>query len=142
MRYYGTALALGFGWFAVLLIPSTTRGWILNGPGGAFATLVALVISSLLTSYIFKRWIVSASSFRDNLLRAVPIPYVGCVIYLTLYNVFAGSIDFANVGRVNVHDSVVLYYWGLLYAALAAYVIIPYSFFCQWILNRISKDAA
>lgn len=140
MRYYGTALALGFGWFAVLLIPA--REWILEGPGGALANLVALVVSSLLTSYIFKRWIVSATNFRDNILRAIPIPYVMCVIYLTLYNVYTGSIDFANIGRVNVHDSVVLYYWGLMYAVIISYVIIPYSFLCQWILNRIGKDAA
>ena len=141
MRYYGTAFALGMGWFAVLLVPSATREWILMNPPGGFGNLVGLVFSSLLTSYIFKRWIASANSFLGNLIRAISIPYVGCVIYLTFYNVYAGSMDFAHGSSVNVYDSAVLYYWGLKITVFTSYIIIPYAFFCQWILNRISKDA-
>ncbi len=145
MRFYATALTLGFGWFAVLLIPQSTRGWILGGgggPGAILANLSAVPISSLLTAFIFRSWIASARSLGGNVLRAISLPYAGCLIYLSFYNVYAGSVDYVNVGRINVHDSFVLYYWGLMYTALASYVIVPYSFFCQWILNRICRSAA
>lgn len=59
-----------------------------------------------------------------------------------MYNGCAGITDFLNTGRVDVHDSAVLYYWGLMYVVLAGYAIIPYSFFCQWLLNKTGKQLA
>jgi len=141
MRYYGTALLLGLGWCAILLIPDTTRAWLLTS-GDSLMNLLALLATSVVTARIFRRWITTARSRRANLLRALLIPWAGCVIYLTVYNGYAGAMDFLNTGRVNVHDSVVLYYWGFVYVLLVGYVVFPYSFLCQWLLNRTGKDPA
>lgn len=79
---------------------------------------------------------------RGHLQRSLVIPWAACVIYLTVHNVYSSLLDFMHTGRINVHDALILYYWGLLSAVFALYVILPYSFLCQWLLNKISKDTA
>ena len=136
MGYYIKALVLGFGWILVLSWNPSTKGWLSHQDGKLFLLhSFFLVVTSVLLAAVFENWIRSAEDFLDHLFRAAVLPFVGCVIYVTFYNVWAASVDFMNTGRVNLHDSTVLYLWGLFAAVQGSLVIVAYGYFCQRFLT-------
>ena len=134
--YLGVAGLLGLGWFAVLLVPSWTRQWLLADRGFMAGNIALLVATSMVVAWYFRGAIGSARRFGAQLARAVLLPFVGCVIYLTLWNGYAWARDRAGGAPGNLHDSLVLYYWGLQSAVVASFVTIPYGLVCQIVMKR------
>jgi hypothetical protein len=87
LKYCAAAAALGCGWFVVLLVPSVTREWLL---ADIFQNLGCLVIASIIIAVAARKFISSADSFGEHLLRATVIPYLGCLLYLTLSSGYSG----------------------------------------------------
>jgi hypothetical protein len=137
MLYYLAASALGAGWLLVLLIPKTTGQWIRVGPQWSVAPLI---LGSILTAYLFKTWISSARTTREQAKRAFVIPYAGCLIYLTLLNIFIEAQNLRIGAHISTNDSVARYVWGSISAIYGFYVVIPYGFVCQVVLNRICRN--
>lgn len=136
MSYYLVAAALGSGWFVVLLVPEMTGNWLRESPGWSIAPLI---LGSVLTAHFFRKWILGAERFRDQILRAVILPYLGCLIYITLLNLSFAGYALISSSRLNVHNGLVLYYWGPLSAIFGFYVIVPYGLVCQLVLNRMFR---
>lgn len=136
MRYYVTATALGAGWFIVLLIPAWTRQWLLGDRQIVAWHVAGLALSSFLVAYAFKRWIGTADSFASHLRRAAILPYAGCLAYLTLFNIFIWLKQIFVGGLTNLYETLILYPWGLSYALIACFVVIPYGLLCQILMSR------
>jgi hypothetical protein len=141
VRYLATAGLLGLGWFAVLLVPGWTRAWLSPDLRGAASNAALLVVTSMAIAWIFRRVIARASSWRDRWLRAALLPYVGCVLYLTLWNAVEAARGLAHGAPFQAHDAAVLYVWGLGQALLACFVVVPFGLLCQWALERLTPPA-
>jgi hypothetical protein len=136
MKYFVMAALLGAGWFAVMLIPSWTRPWLLEERALIVFNLVELMAASVIVAAIFRGAVERADRFRRRLVVATLVPLAGCVIYLTLWNVVNWTRSMSGGGLANLHDSLVLYYWGLASAVMACFVVIPYGFLCLYALQR------
>lgn len=136
IAYVAVAALLGAGWFLVLLVPPVTREWLLAGRNQAGLHVSLLVASSVAVAWLFRGIIARAETWRAHLVRAATIPLAGCVIYLTLWNVWSLSRDAWRGYGLNLHDALVLYVWGLGSAVAAWYVMIPYGLLCQYVMNR------
>jgi hypothetical protein len=123
-------------------VPEWTRAWLIEDRRHLALQAGLLVLTSLIVAGAFRRWIGSAESFAQHLTRAAVIPYVGCLIYLTLWNLWAMSRDLRRGGGVNLHDSLVLYPWGLAYTLAACFVIVPYGLLCQYVMSRMLEENA
>lgn len=137
MLYYTAASILGAGWLLVLLIPRMTGQWIRVGPQWSVAPLI---LGSILTAHLFRNWISRARTTREQLLRALVIPYAGCLIYLTLLNVFIEAENLRIGAHITAHNSIARYVWGSFSAIVGFYIVIPYGLVCQLVLNRICKN--
>ena len=131
-KYYWTAAWLGIGWFAVLGISPATSRWVISGPGGAGVNFALLVVASVITARLFRKPIVQATRFREHALRAAIIPYAGCLVYLTVYNVV-----YIVPGASHWRELINLYLLGLGTAIGSAYTVVPYGFVCQIIMHRV-----
>ena len=106
LKYYVTAGALGIGWFVVLLVPSVTREWLL---ADILQNLGCLVVASIIVALAARRFISNADTFGEHLLRATEIPYLGCLVYLSLSAGLLWLQTFLYGGLANVHDTLSLY---------------------------------
>jgi len=145
MRYklifYGIALLSGFGWYAVLLSLSTlAREWILGIEKECHFPihLILFPIISLVMSHILYRWIAGANKFWGHLLRAVCLPYIGCLILIIIYIVIGVIAKGINN---DFHDYFTLFYWGPLVTTLNLHVVIPYALAIQFTLNYFAKKS-
>lgn len=137
LRYVAAAAALGAGWFVVLLLPAMTRDWLLAAPwrnGGL------LVVSSVLVAVALRRFIASAETTGQDLLRAVLMPLAGAVVYLTLCNAAIWAESLIRGGLANAHDTLSLYVMGLAATVLSCFVVVPYGWLCQTVMNRLAPD--
>lgn len=134
LRYGVIAALLGAGWFPVLLIPRMTRDWLLTSP---WQNILCLVVASVLVAFACRRYIGRAETTRNHLARAVVIPYVGCVVFLTLWAALLWARTLLFGGLANAHDTMSLYIMGFTAVTLSCYVAIPYGLLCQ----RVMYDA-
>lgn len=136
VKYYATAALMGIGWFLVLLIPPATRGWLLMVL--APYHLAFLVIASVMVALLFRRSISTADTILKHLVCGCVIPYVGCVFYVTIFNLFMlqGVIRGAPVIR---WDQFVAYYvLGLFVAFKAYFVVLPFGILSQYIMHKVA----
>jgi hypothetical protein len=138
LRYCLTAGVLGVGWFGVLLIPGVTRGWLLADP---WQNLGCLVAASVLVAVVCRRYIGQAATPGDHLVRAAVIPYLGCLVFLSLWAALLWLRSFWYGGLANLHDTVSLYVMGMTAAAVSFFVVIPYGLLCQYIMYSLSDSA-
>ena len=136
LKYYVTAGALGIGWFVVLLVPSVTREWLL---ADIFQNLGCLVVASIIVAVAARKFISSADSFGEHLLRATVIPYLGCLVYISLSAGLLWLNTLLYGGLANLHDTLSLYVMGLTAAAVSFFVVIPYGLLCQYAMNSVSN---
>lgn len=132
LKYTMTAGSLGAGWFAVLLIPSLTREWLL---ADAVQNLACLVVASVVIAIPARGFIRRADTFGQQLLRATVLPWPGCVAYLSLRAALMWARTILFGGLANVHDTISLFVMGLTAALLSFYVVIPYGLFCQYVMK-------
>lgn len=135
-RYFMASALLGAGWFLVLLLPSWTRAWLLGDRRQILPNAALLVVSSVIVAWVFRGYISRASEFKEDLSRALVLPYAGCLIYLTLWNAVSWIHYFVRGGLNSVYETLILYPWGLGYALAACFVVIPYGLFCQHVMKR------
>jgi hypothetical protein len=109
LKYCAAAAALGCGWFVVLLVPSITREWLL---GDIFQNLGCLVVASIIVAVAARKFITSAATFGEHLLRATVIPNLGCLVYISLSAALLWIQTFLYGGLTNVHDTLSLYVMG------------------------------
>jgi hypothetical protein len=140
LRYLVTAAFLGAGWFVVLLIPTWTRQWLLEDRGSIVGHVAALALASMLVAWIFRHYIGGADGLGQNLKRALLLPYVGCLIYLALWNALTLARAVAHGWSPEVHDMLVLFPWGLGSALAAFFVVIPYGLLCQVLMKAAYVD--
>ena len=137
LKYCATAAALGIGWFVVLLLPGMTREWLL---ASAFQNLACLVAASVIVALLCRRFIQGADTLGGDVLRAAVIPYLGCLVYLTLWAALLWMRSVIFGGLANLHDTLSLYVMGLTAAAVSFFVVIPYGLFCQYVMKSISNE--
>ena len=137
IRYFTIAGGLGFGWFFVLLIPNNTRGWFLQEVPWSIGLLVS---SGVIAAFAFRGFIRTARTFQEHLWRAITIPYAACAFYLTLWSAKLWIHDLIFGGLANLHDTIALYFWGLLSAAWAFPVVIPFGLVCQYVMNWVANS--
>ena len=140
LKYYSIAGALGLGWLAALLLVPTTRD-VLIGNRDNYNSIalnaLLLVLTGLIVAWVFRRFITSARSWKGDLLRAVVLPYAGCLIYLTLL-ILTSWAEGLLAGRGFHWHLLALYYWGFLFALAAFLVVIPYGLLCQYVMRRVA----
>ena len=136
-RYYLMAAILGAGWFPVLLVPAVTRQWLLDD---SVQNLGCLVVASVVVALVCRSFIGSADSPGDHLLRAVVVPLVGCLAFLTLWAALIWARSLISGGLANLHDTLSLYAMGVTATAISFYVVVPYGLLCQYVM-RATIDA-
>jgi hypothetical protein len=129
-------LRTGCGWFVILLVRAL--------PGNGFwltflQNLGCLVVASIIVALAARTLISSADSFGEYLLRAAVIPYLGCLVYLSLSAGLLWLQTFLYGGLANVHDTLSLYVMGLSAAAISFFVVIPYGLLCQYAMSLLSN---
>ncbi|HUD00576.1 MAG TPA: hypothetical protein VMR88_18945 [Candidatus Polarisedimenticolaceae bacterium] len=120
----------------VLLVPSVTREWLL---ADILQNLGCLVVASIIVALAARRFISNADTFGEHLLRATVIPYLGCLVYLSLSAGLLWLQTFLYGGLANVHDTLSLYVMGLSAAAISFFVVIPYGLLCQYAMSLLSN---
>ena len=133
--YFVTSALLGAGWFVVLLIPTWTRQWFLGDRRLIGWHIAILALASMLVAWIFRSYIGGADGAREHLKRALLLPYVGCLIYLALWNALSLIRAIAHGWSPEFHDMLVLFPWGLGSALAACFVVIPYGLLCQTVMR-------
>jgi len=136
LGYFTVSALLGLGWFPVLLVPSWTRRWLIEDRRMISGNMALLVVTSVTVAWLFRGYIERTTTFMDHLWRGFVLPYVGCVIYLTLWNALSWIRSLIFGDRINVHEALILYPWGLSYALMACFVVIPYGVFCQHVMRE------
>jgi hypothetical protein len=137
LRYCLAAGALGLGWFVVLLLPGVTRGWLL---ADVWQNLGCLVVASAGIALMCRRFIGNAVTRWDHLVRATLIPYLGCLVFLTLSAALLWARSLLHGGLANLHDTLSLYAMGMTAAAVSFLVVIPYGLVCQYVLCPLSQS--
>jgi hypothetical protein len=138
-RYCLTAGSLGLGWFVALLIPGVTRGWLL---ANVWQNLGCLVLASVCVALMCRTHIGNAVTLWDHLVRAAVIPYLGCLVFLTLSAALLWGRSLLHGGLANLHDTVSLYAMGMTAAAVSFFVVIPYGLLCQYVMHAASRSTA
>lgn len=138
-RYDGCAALLSAGWYAVLLLPSVTRDWLLGG--GSIAMHVALLIfSGVLVSRLLRGFILSAASFGQRLWRASVVPVAGSATYLLLMIASLWMRQVLGGGLMNAHDSLALFVQGITATLLSFYIVVPYGLVCQYVMEWAGQE--
>ena len=135
--YYMLAAILGAGWFLVLLVPPWTRQWLIGEPRMVGWTMGEMMLTSVIVAATFRRAIQTSDTWGAHVLRALTIPYAGCLIYLTVWNLRVWARTLLFGGLANLHDSIAVYYWGTFYALIACFVVVPYGLVCQVALKEL-----
>jgi hypothetical protein len=112
-----------------------TREWLLPNVG---QNLLGLAVASVLVAFACRHYIGRAESTRAHVVRAVVVPYLGCLAFLTLWNVMFWARTLVFGGLANLHDTMSLYVFGLVAVTLSAYVVIPYGILCQRVMHAVS----
>jgi hypothetical protein len=121
----------------VLLIPDVSGHFILAEPRWNVASLVS---GSLVIAYLFRAWIAAPGTFSEQVGKAIVITYAGCFVYLTVLNLSLTAVESFRFGATaRLQDWLSRYFWGMLAALSAFYVVIPYGVVCQLVMNRISR---
>lgn len=130
--YVGTAALLGGVWFVVMLVPSTSREWLLlNIP----ANLACMVLASCAVALIFEDWIAKARTLKQHALRAILLPPTGAAFYLSLFILY-GSL----ASRGHWGDQPAVFVFGMIATVLAAPLFVPFGFVCQFVMNRLARQ--
>jgi hypothetical protein len=113
-------------------------------PGNGFwltflQNLGCLVVAIIIVALAARTLISTADSFGEYLLRAAVIPYLGCLVYLSLSAGLLWLQTFLYGGLANVHDTLSLYVMGLSAAAISFFVVIPYGLLCQYAMSLLSN---
>jgi hypothetical protein len=130
------AAALGAGWFVVLQISPWTSDWLRESARALPWNVAFLALSSVVMARLARPFILSAESQAADVGRAVLLPLAGCVVYLTLWN----ARSWIGGSAINLHDSLILYPWGVVAVALSFWVVVPYGYFCQRVMRRVLRD--
>jgi hypothetical protein len=93
----------------------------------------------IIVAFAARKFISSADSFGEHLLRASVIPYLGCLVYLSLSAGLIWLNTFIYGGLANLHDTLSLYVMGLTAAAVTFFVVIPYGLLCQYTMSSVSN---
>lgn len=133
-KYYVTAILLSLGWFPVLLIPSNTREWLLAGPP-VWLHLLLLAAAGLLLSHLLSGFILRADGLGARVIRGIVLPLCGCFFYLCLHIAVSWGRQLLFGGLVNLHDSMSLLVYGMLFTAFSFYVVVPYGVACQYLME-------
>ena len=139
IRYYSTAAVLGAGWFPVLLIPHITREWLL---ADVPQNLGCLVAASIIVASACRRFILRADTLSEHLVRATAMPYLGCIVFLSITAGILWARSILSGGLANLHDTVSLYVMGLTATTVSLLVVIPYGLLCQYVLKSVSASAS
>lgn len=134
--YYVLAAILGAGWYLVLLLPPWTRAWLTGEPRTAGWSIAELMLTSVIVAALFRRTIQTSHTWGAHMVRALTIPYAGCLVYLTVWNagVWARTLLFG--GLANLHDTMAVYVWGTRDALFSCFVVVPYGLVCQVVLKE------
>jgi hypothetical protein len=76
------------------------------------------------------------------LVRATVIPYLGCIVFLSLSAAMLWTRNFLYGGLANLHDTVSLYVMGLTATTVSFFVVIPYGLLCQYVTSAVSSSMA
>jgi hypothetical protein len=139
LRYCAVAGGLGLGWFVVLLVPSITRGWLLEN---VWQNLACLAGASVIVAVWCRRFIAAAETLSDHVVRGAALPYLGCVVFLSLWAASFWARTLLFGGLANVHDTLSLYVMGLTAAAISFLVVIPYGLLCQYVMHSAVQSSA
>lgn len=122
-------------WYLVLMLAPLARSWLLDNSSVRYLHLAGLLLAGLLVAHFFRAFILSADSFTDRLWRSVVMPLFGTLVYLTLFGTSILIEQFRLAGSINLHDSLAFFVWGLVAFCLAFYVVLPYGYLCQIVLE-------
>ena len=120
LKYCAAAAILGCGWFVVLLVPSVTREWLLTD---VFKNLGCLVVASIIVALAARKFISSADSFGEHLLRAAGNSLSGLSCLHKFFRRTNLVTTFLYGGLANLHDTLSLYVIGFTAAAVAFVVV-------------------
>jgi hypothetical protein len=93
----------------MLFIPSAPRGWLTEKHEAIPIHVVLLVAASIVLARLFRGVIGVADSVGGHVIRGALIPYIGCVVYLSLWNVHTWDRQAVYRGLANLNDSLVIY---------------------------------
>ena len=131
IRYLATAGGLGLGWYLVLQVPSTTRGF-LAGIGQVTSALL-LCLVSILVATVLRRFIANAD---NDLWLTVVGPYSGAVLFglATAVTLWVRN----GFRSLNYFDLFVLLpYWSLLAAMWCSLLVLPLGYVAQRIMRWV-----
>jgi len=134
--YYALAAILGAGWFLVLLLPPWTRAWLTGESRTAAWNFAGIMLTSVIVAAVFRRAIQTSHTWGGHVVRALTIPYAGCLIFLTLWNAGVWVRMLLFGGLANLHNSIAVYVWGIGDALIACFVVVPYGLVCQVVLKE------
>ena len=123
----------------ILLIPRITREWLL---ADIPANLGCLIVASVIVALACRRFIEMADTPGAHIVRAAVIPYVGCIVFLSLWAARLWTRSFLFGGLANLHDTVSLYLMGLTATTISLFVVVPYGLLCQYVMNSVSGSRA
>jgi len=135
VRYVTVAALLGAGWFPVLLLQRMTREWLLDDP---ILNILCLVAASVIVALVFRRAIRRSERFTTDLVYAIVVPFVGCLVYLTLWNSVLLIHDLAAGRDINIHDMLSVYAMGITAVSMSLFITVPYGFACQYGMKAVS----
>ena len=138
VRYYTAAAGLSAGWYLVLLVPSLSRGWLLENEDPIYH-LVLLVTSGLIIARAARRYILSADNWGGRFVRASVLPLSGAFLYLLLVVAGMWIRQMVAGGLTNLHDSLSLVLNGLIFTVLYFWIVIPYGLFSQYVLEGAAR---
>ncbi len=140
-RYYIVAFLMGLPWFVALLIPPTTRDFLLSWRNWTHVRLVWYIetmllfcLVSLATAATWRRWIISAVGWQ-RLWVAVALPFYGCVLFLCGVILLSHLLQIEKILHA---DNALLLFWGMLSTVFSAYVVVPMG----WISQSVMQWAA
>jgi hypothetical protein len=133
ISYLASASGLGLGWYLVLQVPSTTRGF-LAGIGQVTSALL-LCLVSLLVATALRRFIANAD---NDLWLTVVGPYAGAVLFglATAVTLWMRN-GFRSLAYFDLF--VLLPYWSLLAAVWCSLLVLPMGYVAQRTMRWVAS---
>ncbi len=116
-----------------------TREWLL---ADVLQNLGCLVVASVIVAVACRGFIDRADTLGAHVVRATVIPYLGCIVFLSLSAAMLWARTLLYGGLANLHDTVSLYVMGLTATTVSLFVVIPYGLLCQYVMNSVSSSRA